>query len=274
MNSHGKDFEGGMFHFQDGDPTTILPMAGDVLIYTADSRNIHSVDEIINGERLTLTLWFTRERSHDEDVKLISLLSESPLSDEKPDSCLPLPAPNNMYWFSANSASHPELGFDIRWGRVHTLGYKFQTCDDMFHPSDLSFDPVELLNRRLRLAKEDEVFEMEFAESLHALQVLQFYCWKASELHQETKECTEMSKMRSSQLLKSGVLVLAGDHHLVEAFFGERSCDVRRGFDLSGLSAAHAMWEGYVRRMRRELIMSIPYWRSHQALYPVAPTEG
>ena len=73
LNSYGKDFKGGLFHFQDGEPATLVPMAGvratlvmmincfvfchfcfthffcfyqDVAIYTADSCNIHAVDEV------------------------------------------------------------------------------------------------------------------------------------------------------------------------------------------------------------------------------------
>lgn len=79
LNSHGKDFEGGLFHFKAGEPSSVVPVAGvsnsvllptygyrvyyrkkclmngtnsllvylqDVLMYTADSRNIHSVDEV------------------------------------------------------------------------------------------------------------------------------------------------------------------------------------------------------------------------------------
>lgn len=28
LNTYGKDFEGGLFHFQDGEPKTIVPSAG------------------------------------------------------------------------------------------------------------------------------------------------------------------------------------------------------------------------------------------------------
>lgn len=80
LSSYGEDFKGGLFHFQDGEPSTILPMAGvstlfifflqqwgmqmldevmgmilmffilnspqDVVMYTADDRNVHSVDVV------------------------------------------------------------------------------------------------------------------------------------------------------------------------------------------------------------------------------------
>ncbi|CAL1408479.1 unnamed protein product [Linum trigynum] len=56
LNTYGQDFKGGLFHFRDGHPNTLVPAAGAVSIYTADDRNVHSVDEIIEGERLTLTM--------------------------------------------------------------------------------------------------------------------------------------------------------------------------------------------------------------------------
>ncbi|XXG40857.1 hypothetical protein AAC387_Pa01g1469 [Persea americana] len=275
LNSHGLEFEGGMFHFQDGDPATIVPMAGDVVIYTADSRNVHSVDEIINGERLTLTLWFTLDHSHDEDAKLISLLSQNLMGREKPDSYLPLPASNNMYWFSADSASPHESGFDIRWARVHTLGYSFYASDDMPHTSDSSSDPLELLMGPLQLARDGEIFEKEFADSLHALQVVQFYHWKTSEL-QGTEWSRVISKknMRLSHPLpdNKNALVFSGDHHLVDEVLVHvvSSCNqIRPPFKWNDFAAAMPMWEDYILGLQRELMTSMPYWTTHQALYTV-----
>ncbi|KAK9277543.1 hypothetical protein L1049_007088 [Liquidambar formosana] len=156
LNNYEEDFKGGIFHFQDGEPTIVVPMAGDVVMYTADSRNIHSVDEIIDGERLTLTLWFSRDGSHDEDAKLISLLSQNLLNSvgNEPDSYLPLPASSNMYWFSEDQATHHQSGFDIRWARIHALGYDIyssqeKSCFSAFNSSD---DFSELLMEPLRLA--------------------------------------------------------------------------------------------------------------------------
>ncbi|XLR26095.1 hypothetical protein S83_053995, partial [Arachis hypogaea] len=54
LNNYGKDFDGGLFRFQDGQPMSIMPMAGDVLMYTADQRNIHSVDEKKEKEKIKL----------------------------------------------------------------------------------------------------------------------------------------------------------------------------------------------------------------------------
>lgn len=46
LNNHGKDYKGGILRFQDGEPSCVVPVAGDVVIYTADSRNVHCVDEV------------------------------------------------------------------------------------------------------------------------------------------------------------------------------------------------------------------------------------
>ncbi|CAH8298194.1 unnamed protein product [Eruca vesicaria subsp. sativa] len=45
-SSYGKDFKGSLFRFQSGEPATVVPSAGDVIMYTADDRNIHYVDEM------------------------------------------------------------------------------------------------------------------------------------------------------------------------------------------------------------------------------------
>lgn len=78
LNSHEYDFQGGLFHFKEGVPTTVVPSAGDILFYRAE--DVHCVDEISDGERLTLALWFTLDSSYDEDVKLLESISRSLLN--------------------------------------------------------------------------------------------------------------------------------------------------------------------------------------------------
>ncbi|KAJ7942820.1 2-oxoglutarate (2OG) and Fe(II)-dependent oxygenase superfamily protein [Quillaja saponaria] len=244
LNSCGRDFNGGFFHFQDGEPTTVMPMAGDVLMYTADNRNIHSVDEITDGERLTLTLWFSRDASHDEDVKLISLFSNNLLHSSVPDSCIPLPASNNMYWFSQDQASDELLGFNICWARLHVLG------------------GTELLDH-------------EFVNILHALQVVHFYCWKASALQSfkvrvGTSKIVELSKSQAEKVsdLKS---LLLKDTELAETIFYSLTCreNELHCFDWTNFVAAIAAWEDYAWKLRKEIRSSLAYWRAHQSLYNV-----
>lgn len=123
--------------------------------------------QITDGERLTLTLWFSRDASHDEDAKLVSLLSQSLLHNNMPGECLPLPASSNMYWFSPDQTSHHQLGFDICWARLHILGFDVYSYQNRSSDSDFS----ELLMKPLQLARGNELLDHEFVNILHALQV-------------------------------------------------------------------------------------------------------
>ncbi|CAA6664268.1 unnamed protein product [Spirodela intermedia] len=257
LNSCGKDFTGGIFHFKDGSPGSIIPHAGDAVIYTADSQNIHSVDEVIDGERLTLTLWFTRDKTHDEDAKLISLLSErSPENGEtSPRPTLPIPAPNSMYWFP-----HQGSGFDIRWGRLHILGY----------------DPLEQLMGPLQLGKGKEIFDAEFLNILHALQIVQFYDWKTSGVEEQGREdpapgralCPSPVERASSR----SPVVGQGDPQAADSVLGSATGDDvwSNGFDLAGLRNAMVAWEEYVRALDEVLRRSFPLWRTNEIMFPVS----
>lgn len=125
------------------------------------------ISQVTGGERLTLTLWFSRDASHDEDAKLVSLLSQRLLYNNVPGPCLPLLASSNMYWFSLDQSSHHKLGFDICWARLHVLGFDVYSHQDGSCDSDLS----ELLTMPLQLARGSELFNVEFVNILHALQV-------------------------------------------------------------------------------------------------------
>lgn len=275
LNSYGKDFKGGLFHFQDGEPTTIEPLAGDVVIYTADSCNIHSVDEITDGERLTLTLWFSRDASHDEDAKLVSLLSQSLLHNNMPGECLPLPASSNMYWFSPDQTSHHQLGFDICWARLHILGFDVYSYQNRSSDSDFS----ELLMKPLQLARGNELLDHEFVNILHALQVVQFYCWKASDLQTckdtiDSGKVVELSQWQREKIncLKS---VFLKDHQLAEMVFSCMTCNASGWllFDWADFNSAFPSWEDYASKLREELLRSLPCWRTHQSIFEV-PYNG
>ncbi|XP_019054962.1 PREDICTED: uncharacterized protein LOC104607266 isoform X2 [Nelumbo nucifera] len=279
LNTHGKDFKGGLFHFQDGEPSTIVPMAGDVVMYTADSQNIHSVDEITEGERLTLTLWFSRDSYHDEDVKLISLLSQNFLNSKEVELgwYLPLPASSDMYWFSPDTGSRHKSGFDISCARAHILGFTFYSSDDKIgsSSSDSSHDLSELLMKPLCLGREEELLEKEFDNSLHALQVLQFYSWKASEYQEATvgRGSGNVVSLSQLQLKKNNSLkpIPLGDIQIARTVFGSVSCDEARqsSFHWAGFTAALEAWESYSRKLRQELLMSLPFWRTHQSIFSV-----
>ncbi|KAM7255352.1 hypothetical protein ACFE04_020593 [Oxalis oulophora] len=267
LNAYDKDFKGGLFHFQHGHPSTLIPMPGDVAIYTADNHNIHSVDEVTHGERLTLTLWFSRDSNHDEDAKLISLLSQNML---RTSTTLPLPASTTMYWFTQNQASSDhQSGFDICCARMHVDGFdifssQYQSCIG---------DAEELLIKPLQLSRQDELFGDEFSNVLHALQVVQFYCWKGSELENFERETRKEARLTQSereivQRLKS---IFIKDHQLANGVFNFsiRDSSTRQPFDWGNFSSAMTAWKNYICKLRQELLLSLPYWKSYQSIHSV-----
>ncbi|KAJ8459788.1 hypothetical protein OPV22_032714 [Ensete ventricosum] len=264
LNSHEKDFNGGLFHFKDGEPSSIAPTAGDVVVYTADERNIHSVDEVIDGERLTLTLWFTRDSEHDEDAKLIKILSQRLLVEHiEPKPFLPLPASSSMYWLAQEKS-----GFDVRCARMSILGYDFCPSEGKCSTDDSPCDPLELLDGRLYLGKGDEVLDKEFVNSLHALQVVQFCGWKASELATE-REVHRAGSTRPTVLRRSSnlELLVPCDYELGEAILGGISRhDPKPSFSWDDLALGIARWEEYMSELHRKLLILIPYWLSNHTL--------
>lgn len=84
-----------------------------------------------------------------------------------PWSLLPLPASDNMYWFSPHQASNQDIGFDIRLGRLHAFGFDVYYSRDMNFGSDLS----ELVMEPMQLARRDQLLDHKFVNVLHSLQV-------------------------------------------------------------------------------------------------------
>lgn len=130
--------------------------------------------QITDGERLTLTLWFSRESSFDEDAKLLSLLDQSILYNE-PVSCIPLPAPSNMYWYSLNQAWDNQQGYDIHFARLFVLGFDIyptqeKGCFSEKHSQHCS----NVFTEPLQLVREDKLYSRKFTNLLHALQVTLF----------------------------------------------------------------------------------------------------
>lgn len=179
----------------------------DVIIYTADNRNIHSVSEVASlfimlfcylttsnpyliiclhkltnifkqiteGERITLALWFSRDASHDEDAKLLKSLSDSSITNhiDSISSCFPILASTNMYWFPPEEASRFHSGFNICFARLHVLGFDIYIPNRKCHLSatDSSYNILKLLEEPLYLAWGDKLLTWEFVNILHALQV-------------------------------------------------------------------------------------------------------
>ncbi|CAN4089563.1 unnamed protein product [Withania somnifera] len=278
LNSYDADFKGGIFHFKDGEPADIVPMAGDVIMYTADDRNIHSVDEITEGERITLTLWFSRDASHDEDSKLISSLSPALLdvTESQLHSCTPVPGSINMYWFPPDEASSFLSGFDIRCGRLHVLGFSIFPVQETCHlsASDSSYNSLELLSGPLLLSRESTLFQTQFLNIMHALQVVQFYLWRFSDLKTKV-DGTTPNVTRTSQTQKTDIdhvkPMFLKDLELAERFYGHSRPikDMEYDFDWVAFSAAVLEWECYVLKLHKELVLHLPHWRTNQSIFCV-----
>nr|XP_043626230.1 uncharacterized protein LOC122597730 isoform X1 [Erigeron canadensis] len=274
LNSYGVDFGGGLFHFQDGEPTTFVPMAGDALIYTADSRNIHSVEEITDGERLTLTLWFSRDKSHDEDIKLISFLSKRQfdISDTSSNRYLPSPASQNMYWFPPEHSSTYESGFDIRCARLHVLGYELYSANARSIADEhSSWDISDILLESLRLARGNDLFDKEYVHVSHALQVVQFYHWKATELQisnskMDTVKVIPISASQEDDISRLKLQAIK-DQHLAEAIFlyGTRGESVEH--DWVSFSNIIDLWEAYTSKLWHNMVLSLPHWIENQSIF-------
>ncbi|KAE8728541.1 Oxidoreductase, putative isoform 2 [Hibiscus syriacus] len=187
-------------------------------------------------------------------------------SNNVPWSLLPLPASDNMYWFSPNQASNQDIGFDIRLGRLHSLGFVVYYRQDLKFTTDLS----ELLTEPMQLARRDQLLDHKFVNILHSLQVAQFYFWKLwkSQALTNKVECGKAVRLSQSQSEKISQVnsVFLKDTKLVETVF--HSAD-QCYFDPVTFSASIAAWEDYSCKLHKEILLSLPQWRAHQAIYRI-----
>ena len=72
LDDQGVDFEGGSFAFDRlaHGVQVVRPRAGLFLAFDSGADNVHWVERVESGERTVLTLWFTRDEAHNEDVLL------------------------------------------------------------------------------------------------------------------------------------------------------------------------------------------------------------
>lgn len=70
----GRDFSGGAFHFYHPDEI-VVPRAGRLITYSTSQ--FHSVEAVTEGERFTLTMWFTTDAAYDEDRGIVQALRDA-----------------------------------------------------------------------------------------------------------------------------------------------------------------------------------------------------
>lgn len=109
-------------------------------------------------------------------------------------------------------------------------------------------------------------------------QVVQFYCWKAPDFKSaKVEETTSVVFLSQSQrerfvCLKS---LFAKDVRLVDSVFSNATFveSARHSFNWVDFTIAIAMWEDYARKLHRELVMSLPHWRTQQSIFNVSLDE-
>lgn len=308
LNNQACDFQGGLFHFQEGIQTTIVPTIGDVLIYRAE--DVHCVDEVTDGERCTLALWFTLDSSCDEDIKILSSITMShsklPMSGLDDHNMgnyspandvlwMPLPASSSMYlvkFGNENQHDHdlpdkceriepPNFHFDIRLARVTTLGFEF--CIAVEGPSvaleEFEGQPSanlanieDALDKPIKLKSNGQQISYTFANSIHALQVLYFCKWKECDKHGSEMGAEQLEKSKCGGSGTEPGVTVAGTCAQAELFCN-KMCAI---IDIDNLHAGNTLGATIARDGCEETLhikewkqYMITYWNDLQRCYPV-----
>lgn len=109
--------------------------------------------------------------------------------------------------------------------------------------------------------------------------MVQFYCWKASELlnsqfEVEASKVVQLSESQQEKISAFRSLCLK-DHELAEMVFSCMTSNEnwQSSFDWAKFSAAVAELEDYTCKLHKQLLMSLPSWRTQGIIYSV-PFEG
>lgn len=159
---------------------------------------------------------------------------------------------------------------------MHILGFSFHSssgeCNISASPAE--DDPIELLGKQLRLGRGDDVFEKIFSNSLHALQVVQFYYWKKHELAARREQSVVSSGTVCCPVThhsKGTELPLPCNHALAQTIFG--SYNTEEIVQWNDFALAVAMWEKYSEELKKQLLTFLPYWLSNETIYVVDTSE-
>lgn len=181
-----------------------------------------------------------------------------------------------MYLFSPDQSSDHDSAINICCARIYALGFGICPLEDKTNFLDVS----DLLMKPLQLTRNNGLFNQEFENVLHALQVVQYYSWKASELQRQATILEEgkvipLSRSQSKKVrdLESAFVK---DRRLAQMTFGCSSCDgigTPEVFRWANFSAAVDAWRDYTYGLHKYLLRSLPYWRNHLSIFDVAFDE-
>jgi hypothetical protein len=85
LSEQGSDFQGGEFMFVDdagATNTTVLPMPGRAVLFTAGQENLHRVMPVTAGVRYAISMWFTCDESRHMSQFLDGSLHQQFASEE------------------------------------------------------------------------------------------------------------------------------------------------------------------------------------------------
>lgn len=104
---------------------------------------------------------------------------------------------------------------------------------------------------------------------------MQHYWWKASELQAEEIKIESIKVVELSQLQRDRISSLKSlflkDQHQAEKVFSSVACESKQEFfDWAGFAASLSMLEDYVFRLRKELMMSLHYWKEQESIFNIA----
>ncbi|CAL1408480.1 unnamed protein product [Linum trigynum] len=189
-------------------------------------------------------------------------------SSKSEELLLPRPASSNMYWFCPGQVQNEESGFNVCCARIYSAGFDIYSTEEELSCSDFS----ELLERPLKLARSKVLFEQEFTNILHALQVVQFLWWKARAQVNSLRVAKRREVWLLSELQQGKIASLkfmfVKDNELANKMFRDERCCLHES-DWTEFTFAVDELEHYSRRLQKELVMSLPHWRTQQIIYKV-----
>lgn len=108
---------------------------------------------------------------------------------------------------------------------------------------------------------------------------MQFFNWKALETQ------TSKVKLRAGKVLQLSQSQREKISGLNSTFLKGNLCassvfyhvsideDGEHSFDWAKFSAAIMAWEGYIYELHKEILVSLPFWRTHQSIFSI-PFDG
>lgn len=105
-------------------------------------------------------------------------------------------------------------------------------------------------------------------------QAVQFYSWKASELqtsgHEKRINVVPLSPSQRKEVNRLKQLFLK-DERVTDTFFSSTTgneCS-QQTFNWAHVSAAVTAWEAYCNKLDKEMLLSLPYWKTSRSIFSV-----